>query len=862
MQGSGERNINHTNRSQQRMLILYGLLGVLEGLGTLVYLVAIPSDSKNILFLGFSASRLGMMIGVLIVAGILAFFTYRCYRKEDFLNYISDKLLQQNVVYLPIFTFASMLGMAGWIGLLLPDYRILPEYLAYYERLYPLILWGALLGMQTVILLPLIRYGTNWRDLKAQKSIFLVSLLFLAIFLLVGFFSIITGIGIKPDPAGWVHPGIPLTGMQLFLVMMTGALLAILSQYLPGKFSQPARRTLFGIDWFDGLICLILWIVAAVLWLQAPLEAGYFNPAPVPPNNEVYPYSDSATYDQIARGILLGNGFANGRVVPRPLYILFLTVLHAIVGNSYNSVVALQVVVLAVFPALLYLMGKVYQGRLLGLMAAALGILREINSIAATPYVRVSHSRLLLSDLPTAICVIIFTMLIVKWFRDQESRRILPLAAGGALGLLMLMRTQAIMFLPFILLGAFFIPKQRFRRWLGNGLLFAVGVILSVAPWLMRNYHFTGQWVFDSPAQTSWVTERYNLDYMGEGEEASQITSPMQVIIQNPGNVARFVTAHFINNALGTVLMLPTYFRLDDLQHILLTSTPFWMDWGSGILLADHYLLVVNLILISIGIGLSWKRWRIAGLVPLIVYAAYDLSNAVARNSGWRYMLPVDWVGYFYYCLGWLQFVLWLGMLIGIRLNLFATQIDEYSSADLQARVKCPWQRLVAWGAFFVFAGALLPLSEVIFPKKYPEMSKDQVLSLTVETGSLSEDQKEISSLKNLLKDERSIALVGEAFYPRFYYSGQGQPASYSSAYGYRQYNRLGFVHVGWRYSEVLLPLAEPPAYFPDANEVIVIGCREKDYISAYLVIVKGKKEVVYRRSPAIPAACPLAEPE
>jgi hypothetical protein len=861
MQGSREEIINQIPRNQQRILILFGLLGIFEGLGTLVYLAVIPSDSKNNLFLGFSASRLGMMIGVLIVAGVLAFFTYRCFREESFSNYISRNLLQRNEIYLPIFVFASILGIVGWIGLMLPAYRILPEYLAYYERLYPLILWGALLGVQTVILLPLIRYGSNWHELKTQSSVLLASLLFAVIFLLIGLFSVITGIGIKPDPAGWVHPGIPLTGMQLFLVMTTGAFLAILSQYLPGKFLQSARRTLFGMGWFDGLICLILWIAAVVLWLQAPLAAGYFDPAPAPPNNEIYPYSDSATYDQIARGILLGNGFANGRVVPRPLYILFLAVLHAIGGNSYNSVVALQVVVLAVFPVLLYLMGEKYQGRILGLLAAALGILREINSIAATPYVRVSHSRLLLSDLPTAICVVIFTLLIVKWFKDQESRQTLPLAAGGALGLLMLMRTQAIMFLPFILLGAFFIPKQRFRRWLGNGLLFALGVILSVAPWLIRNYYFTGQWVFDSPAQTSWVAERYNLDYMGEGEDTSQITSPLQVIIQNPGNVARFVTAHFINNALGTVLILPTYFRLDDLQHVLLTATPFWMDWGSGISLADHYLLVVNLILISIGIGLSWKRWRITGLVPLIVYAAYDLSNAVARNSGWRYMLPVDWVGYFYYCLGWLQLVVWVCTLVGIRLNLFANQVDEHQSINQPARVKWPWQRLVAWGAFFVFAGALLPLSEVVFPKKYPEMSKDQVLSLAAETESLNEDQKEISALKNLLKDERSIALVGEAFYPRFYYSGQGQPASYSSAYGYRQYNRLGFVHVGWRYSEVLLPLAEPPAYFPDASEVIVIGCREKDYISAYLVIVKGKKEVVYRRSPTIPAVCPLSEP-
>ena len=48
----------------------------------------------------------------------------------------------------------------------------------------------------------------------------------------------------------------------------------------------------------------------------------------------------------------------------------------------------------------------------------------------------------------------------------------------------------------------------------------------------------------------------------------------------------------------------------------------------------------------------SWKEWKWGGLTPFLIFLVYCLSLGFARNSGSRYLVPIDWVIYFYYILG------------------------------------------------------------------------------------------------------------------------------------------------------------------------------------------------------------------
>ncbi|MCX6064453.1 MAG: hypothetical protein NT121_01670, partial [Chloroflexi bacterium] len=116
------------------------------------------------------------------------------------------------------------------------------------------------------------------------------------------------------------------------------------------------------------------------LWLAQPILPGYFATPPRAPNFEIYPFSDALIYAQYAQSALVGNGFMWPDVPTRPLYITFITWLHVLAGQDYIRVIFLQTLVLAAFPAVLYLLGKEVAGRPLGLGLALLATFRDLTA--------------------------------------------------------------------------------------------------------------------------------------------------------------------------------------------------------------------------------------------------------------------------------------------------------------------------------------------------------------------------------------------------------------------------------------------------------------------------------------------------
>ena len=70
------------------------------------------------------------------------------------------------------------------------------------------------------------------------------------------------------------------------------------------------------------------------------------------------------------------------------------------------------------------------------------------------------------------------------------------------------------------------------------------------------------------------------------------------------------------------------------------------------------------LILVSIGIGRAWVAHRLPGVIPMLAAWAYLGALAVARTSGGRYLLPVDWVVVMYFAIGAAQVVIWAHRLV------------------------------------------------------------------------------------------------------------------------------------------------------------------------------------------------------
>ena len=124
--------------------------------------------------------------------------------------------------------------------------------------------------------------------------------------------------------------------------------------------------------------------------------------------------------------------------------------------------------------------------------------------------------------------------------------------------------------------------------------------------------------------------------------------------------------------------------------------------------------LAVNLVILSLGIGSTWKRVGFSALVPFAVFLFYNLANAFARTSGGRYIVPVDWVIYFYYAIGLIEIVRFCISAIGFQTtDFFGKPLNPLNE---EAGGKFNWGKagLVLLPFFLVVAA--LPVIELASP--------------------------------------------------------------------------------------------------------------------------------------------------
>lgn len=162
-----------------------------------------------------------------------------------------------------------------------------------------------------------------------------------------------------------------------------------------------------GFKYLDILICFLIWGSASLIWASQPVMPNASALEPHEPNYEIYPFIDSQTYDQLAQSVLVGNGFDNS-IPPRALYITLLSFMHVIVGQDYESMILLQSLVFALFPVLLYIFGKYYFGRPIGVSIAFLAIFRDFTSNLVSPFTgNLSYSKVFMSEIPTAMFLVL-----------------------------------------------------------------------------------------------------------------------------------------------------------------------------------------------------------------------------------------------------------------------------------------------------------------------------------------------------------------------------------------------------------------------------------------------------------------------
>jgi hypothetical protein len=698
------------------------------------------------------------------------------------------------------------------------------------SRLAPLTGLGLFLPLEAIVLLALtggpIEAGER-RFLQRFSGSWLAAVLLLgAVALIIA----VTGLGIEPEYKGdWARglPAVPLLEWQILLAC--GALLGIAG--------LEAGRRLQRIPRLDLWLCVFIWSFTCLFWLSQPVTPSASALKPHEPNFEIYPFIDAQTFDVFAQSALVGKGYGEGRIPQRPLYVAFLTLAHLVAGQDYDGMIRVQTVLFALFPVLLYLFGREFFGRPLGGAIALLAILRDDLSNRVAEFTgNLSYSKVYLSEIPTAILLILFLLLGMRWVRRGYPDWT-GFLLGGVLGTAMLIRTQVIVALPVLLLFALLARCSPMRRLLRSGTILALTLAVVVAPWLWRNWRLTGDLIFDSPeSQTINLALRYSrLNGLEPqvmplpGESSAEYVERLnriarKAVIANPWGALRGVANSFLNHAVNNLLLFPVRNDLKGWDDLWVPREAFWETWTGRPTPAQSLMMSLYLVLLGVGISAAWIRNRWLGLLPLGLNLAYNLWTSLALLSGQRFMLTMDWSIYLYFMLG--LFVLFGGFLSllargreAVRAWLAANPPPgELPPATMQRSLILPV------GVLFLTAGLAPVAVETAFPQRYPPRPAEVVLAELAATPAFTQSGLNASCLHAGGGGTPLRIVQGRALYPRYYLPGDGERFTDAAGYKVTDEGRMVFDLVGQGEGRVIFPMAAPPGFFPHAADVILVA--------------------------------------
>jgi hypothetical protein len=937
------------------VLRVYFTLVIIGGLLTLGSILQIPTEAKNVVIFGLSGERLLMIVGILtVILGAVGILLSSWVRKPFFTRFerrLTAKIQQKTFWGWSILLCSLILFGSAYLITLSPEITE-PFTQAYFVRMQPLITWAVAICAQSLIVLPLLRFGFDLQPLKPKSRVaFQIGSIF-AFLLLLWILIAQTQLGLTRSDAGsgWNDLGTPLLETQAFAAWMVALLyigLALWGENHP-SFLERARQ--FSPLRIDLVASILLWLAAFAIWNSVPLTPNWYAAPPRVPNKAIYPNSDAYMYDTTGQTLLTGEGLKthDAPFAIRPLYALFLAGMHALGGPDYEPIIWMQVAVLALLPVLLYWITLSIHNRVSALVAGASLIFRETNAIILGGSITSSHSKLLMADLPTTLGVMLLILLIIRWLQSPTQRQTLTLIAGGLTGAFMLIRPEFAVLLPFLGLAALLELNRQARppisgvvevsashvsmrkKWFTGMLLITAGTVLFLLPWIWRNYQFTGTIFLDSPHYRGDLFALRYQEYTREKDTASEeapesIAKPVipttQTLTQateptagaavskdtnatptphiayqpgenaedfanrmfnnaldyaknNLGEVLYFITNHFLNSQVQSVLYLPASFRLPDSAVAFMghkdsikfwgeccssegyiRRLPFWFKWDGELPRQSILPLALNLFLISVGLAIAWKQGKFIALLPLFSSLGYTLINALVRNSGGRYILPIDWFGIFYFSIGLGQSTLWV--LAYFRdSELPSGVLGERQPQPTFGHARPGYKTTMVIAALILLLGSLLPLSEKIIPKRYPPdlqiKRQNQVLS-TLDFP-----------LEAFLAEGGHI-VHGRAIYPRFHKADQGEAGTNRTPFSPLPFQRLDFYMVGPFNGGIVLAQSMVPDKFPNGADVLAIGCPGSEFFDALLVVIydqAGNPSQIFERQPFPEApGCPLPSP-
>ena len=778
----------------------------IEGAVALVALLLIPSEGASL-----SPARLALSAIIFSLMLMSAWFAFRTPQL--------DRLARTSLILL-----VTLLSLTFSLILFLLRYLNPEAFLPLYTRLSPLLWYLLALSIQFALCHHHLKNGFHLDALKQNKPIFVASFAVFALLLLLLLFVSLSKLGITKDTAYWGEPGVPILGWQFLLSILLGATILIyqLRNYTITNYQLPITK-FSNSPILNFLLPLAIYLTASTLWLSVPVDSlknSFYAPI-TPPYTTPFPYSDAGFYDYLSQSLLIGTDYL-GNIAPRPLYVTFLAALHFLFGQDYVKVIAAQTLVFALFPVALYFLGAKLHSRAAGVTVALFAIFRELTTLWISSNTRTASTKMFITDFATSMGIAFVMLVVIRWLERRDMKS--AIIAGGSFGLLLLLRTQSLISLPFVFILAFFAYQRKMKNWFLACVTFGLVMTATITPWLIHNYRIVGQFAFDDPSQMAVIFSQYsfegNLDISQfDFEKESLGNRLLTFTLENPGFVAGFVTNHFLNTEIGGLLSLPL---IEPFNGLRAPVNLYWIEWNGTLEWYNFALVIFYLAVIAIGIGASWSRFKWAGLTPLAFSVGYALANGISRFSSWRYNLPIDWIVYFYFGIGAIEILVWFASLFGANVSnlkvLDAVALSQSERRDIPSKSKHAIL-IVA----FVLAGSLPWLAEGIAQPRYTSTADE------LKTRVILQD----SSVEEFLSQPNSIILEGELLYPRFFRRNDGIFSTTPWAiYSVRDFSRLGFIVLNTGAHSVIFP-ADQPVKLTHGADVIVVGCQRANYIEA-----------------------------
>ncbi len=820
----------------QKSLRAFSILTILGGLSAFAYLASLPGDGQN--FSPFRQLSLAVILAV-ICAGVFMFFRFGTAQKAAELTVRVQGL--RFGVALSFVLFAA--ALTAWIAFLYRESVVSLIGEAVYERLAPLMLLGALVCMQAgiVLILPIL---SEKKD-DGLKSVWKTSLFILGGFVLIAIFISLTGIGFTFDNVGlnWGPAGTPLTFAQVNLTLSIAFLLSFPIYAIGAKIKDNHSRWLLLLD--IGVF-FALWGLAVLFWSHQTISPSHFSPAPSAPNYEYYPYSDAAIFDRMSYHLLSGVGFSDV-LIRRPLYVGLVALFHKVGGVDYEGTVFVQILFLALLPSFVYLLTTKLSNRLAGFMAGGLIVLREMNAIALSGVIVASHAKLIMSDLTATLGIVVFVYACILLFKNTQRDKWLLLIIGASLGLLALVRAQSLVLAPLILLLVL-IPRGSKRPQFISAAFILLGLVLVITPWAWRNWNNTGTPALGDPGEKMLMARNYSLSPVEYPQQMSGETTAdfsdrlsreiLSFMFEHPGNVAFFISNHFMHSLAENAIFLAPVYSADTPQS-LVGQNPFWDVWEGSLSGANLFFLICNLAILAFGISLAQKDDRLAGWIPLLVFVTYQAGNALARTSGWRFALPVDWITLIYFCIA-------LSYLPSKISLLFETVSSAPAKHRLYGNTALIYPAVFL---FLFFIGVSVPLAERLIPAQNFDTLMDETKNTLIEKNILTPNQ-----LAQFLKQKDAVFISGIALYPRYYKpNGDIYLADMPEDFKYEHFWLINDAD-----TQIVLPREKPPEIFPHASKVSVLGCAHGSHVTAWVVVlhVDTDEQVIFQE-PTRTLSCP-----